>query len=107
MAELLLSILFMGGRGRIAAECDIPLIRRRRRGEPDSEEDERAGEAQPRCVEEGNATVPLCLGRDPPMRQGMPVGLIDYIAMTIRPARRMKIFSYFQRGLFRRFDYAF
>ena len=93
VAELLLSILFMGGRGRRGAGCDIPLIRRRGRGDPASEEDERAvGEPQPRCANEGKATVPLCLGRDPPIRQGMPDGLIDCITMIIRP-RRTKTFE--------------
>lgn len=81
VAELLLSILLSGARGTRAGRGsgrDIPLIRRRVRGEPVSERVEReAGEARPRCAKEGNVTVPLCLGRIPPMRQGMPDGLID------------------------------
>ncbi len=78
VAELLLSILLSGARGRSGksgvgrAPNAPPLIRRRERGEPVSDEDEvGAGEPRPRWLSEGNATGPLCLGRGP-MRQGIP-----------------------------------
>lgn len=82
VAALTFSIRLKGGRGGYTGlwpawgrtKVGPPLIRRRGRGEPASEEEE-AGEA-PRCAVAGNATGPLC-------RRRLFPGIPDYCTHTL------------------------